>query len=223
MPIPGSYQVTMNDESAGTLDVIQQGRSYTFEFVGDKHFDVSRLICVGTSSAASIGIPAPRGDGMYLRKNISLRSLHDVGLDSIHRCLIVPVDADISSFAVKTDSESTETSSPEGAVASEAENKPSPNNSEDSVNPPSQRPPPTGGWQGIDDPASLFSDPCLQGEAAGISGALISIVGNDSCLLALPYSPSSPFPLVSCFRSASTRNIGRRKYIIFNIQNGVVV
>ena len=229
MPICGSYKATLGGEDMGSLTVTRQGLSYCFEFSGGSHFGVSRLICVGGGAAASVGIPVPRGEGMYLKKTISASSLRSTGLEDIEKCLLVPPDSDIGSFARSSLEEMPRDPAPDPGQASrdgpEYEAVPSePERGVSAGEPESaQRPPPAGaGWQRLRGSEELFSDPSLREECPSLKGALLwGSAASGS--LAFPYSPDAPFPVISRFRRASSRVIGGRMHIVYELRDGAIV
>ena len=225
MPICGSYQVYMDGEMIGNLEVSKPGGAYSFEFLSERRFNVSRLICLGTGGeAVSIGIPVPKGSGMYLKKTLSPSALAKSGLEDISKGLLVPVDADISLYASKTsgdapppddaaDEDQAEDSGPEDSTTSGGNSQASPRS------PPVSRP---SGWQPCHDPASLFPPGYLREQCGDLTGALMSYNG-DGRLLAFPYSQSSPFPLITYFRFASSRNIAGKTYLVYSFQGDSII
>ena len=223
MSICGSYDVMLNDTTVGALTISKQGHSHLFEFNSPERFQVSRLVCLCGGTAVSIGIPAPKGQGMYLKKVFSPAALSKMGIDKIDRCLIVPVDADLASLTPSSQPETSESASESGSQP--AEKSEGNVESEGQPSQPSnmlQRPPPFGAWQLAKEPWSIFSDEKLRDECKRAGEALISSDGS-TLLLAFPYSSDVPFPIVSQFPSAYTRNIRGKTHIVYRVQDGVII
>ena len=224
MSICGSYDVTLDNEAAGTLTVSKQGTSHLFEFSGPERFQVSRLVCIGGGAVASIGIPAPKGQGMYLKKVFSSGTMAKIGIEKIDRCLIVPVDADLSSLTASSGTETpSSTSEPDAQSPARSESSGESREPAEQPSRESQRPPPPGSWQIAQEPWNIFSDERLRDECKKAGEALISSDGASSILLAYPYSPDSPFPIVSQFPSANMRNIRGKTYVVYRVQDGVII
>lgn len=75
------------------------------------------------------------------------------------------------------------------------------------------------GWMNITNPGSLFYDPSIQEYCQDVSNALIS-EQEGHVLLAIPVSPTEPFPLMPVFCFGSSGIIGGLDYIIFKIRDG---
>lgn len=70
------------------------------------------------------------------------------------------------------------------------------------------------GWEEVKHPAQLFHTPSLGKALQGCQGVLTKKKG-DWRLLALPFSPEKPFPLVSLFCFAHLRKLREGTYIVY--------
>ncbi|UOO37387.1 hypothetical protein IZU99_09015 [Oscillospiraceae bacterium CM] len=76
-----------------------------------------------------------------------------------------------------------------------------------------------GGWRPIGEPARLFDDETISEACQGIEGALTT-EQDGLTLLAVPVSPSAPFPMMSIFCFGEPFEIGSGEYLLFKIKNG---
>lgn len=223
-----SYDVfTKDGRSAGTLSVERRGPRTVFEYSSDLDPGVSRLVLLTPAGPFSLGIPTPRAGGLYLSRTMSRLELGGLELTGDIRALLAPAEEELSKLTYPGDAEPPETAAlPEAAAPPEAAALP-----EDSA--PSQVPPtaesPEAGaerapsrWQPEAEPGRHFSDPELAEEAAGITGAMVKYE-DGTVLLAFPWSPSQPFPMVSAFRQGAPAQIGDRRYIVFRLADGRIL
>ena len=77
-------------------------------------------------------------------------------------------------------------------------------------------------WQPEYEPWNLFDDEELKNACYGLKGALCK-QENEAILLAVPISPSEPFPMMPVFCFGSTEEICGRQYVVFIIKNGQLV
>ncbi len=114
MELTGEYEVYFEDAPAGHLAIRRIGLKTQFEFRSDSIFDVSRLVCVSDGKAVSIGIPVPTDSGLYLRRGFSDAAIASMKISEIERCLLVPVDLDLSTLTQEPENtgDTHETTSP---------------------------------------------------------------------------------------------------------------
>ncbi len=215
------YQVFAGEVPAGQLTVKKQDLRTEFEFRSEGIFDVSRLICVGDSAVASIGIPVPKGGGLYLKRSFSKAALVAMGLGAIRRCLLVPADQDISQYKTAPPAPDVDTE-PQPAPVQEPESDPimPTDDSSDGMNNTSKdandnmrvlAPSDLPGWYLEPEPERYFEAPELKDACKGLSGVLYSGDG----LLAFPWSPEEPFPLLPAFTGGTPSTLGGRNYILY--------
>lgn len=244
-----TFGVTCSGEDAGSVTVRKSGLVTVFEYTCPRTLELSRLVLLTPSGAVSVGIPAPRDDGMYLLRALSRAALGGVELDGELRFILTDIDADLSALSsppepAAADEEAPASSSedsgepeaedfaePEAEDFAEQEAEPASPElpaSEPRANgtPPSiaaAAPPPpepaVDGWYIEPEPQRLFADETLRSAASGVEGVLSRSEGGDT-LLAFPFSPSEPFPLIPAFRLGSAETIGGRSYMVFRVRDG---
>lgn len=75
------------------------------------------------------------------------------------------------------------------------------------------------GWTAISNPGTLFNDPGIREYCGDISNARVT--EQDGCvLLAIPISPTEPFPLMPVFCFGSSGSVNGEACIIFKVRNG---
>lgn len=238
-----TFGVTCSGEDAGSVTVRKSGLVTVFEYTCPRTLELSRLVLLTPSGAVSVGIPAPRDDGMYLLRALSRAALGGVELDGELRFILTDIDADLSALSSPTQppaadeeapaSSSEDSGEPEAEDSDEPEAEPASPElpaSEPRANgtPPSiaaaapPAPPPepvVDGWYIETEPQRLFADETLRSAASGMEGVLSRSEGGDT-LLAFLFSPSEPFPLIPAFRLGSAETIGGRSYMVFRVRDG---
>lgn len=211
-----SYDVfTKDGRSAGTLSVERRGPRTVFEYSSDLDPGVSRLVLLTPSGPFSLGIPTPRAGGLYLSRTMSRLELGGLELTGDVRALLAPAEEELSELAYPGADAPPETAAP-------------PEDSAPPQVPPTAETPETAAerapsqWQPEAEPGRHFSDPELAEEAAGITGAMVKYE-DGAVLLAFPWSPSQPFPMVSAFRQGAPAQIGDRRYIVFRLADGRIL
>lgn len=238
-----TFGVTCSGEDAGSVTVRKSGLVTVFEYTCPRTLELSRLVLLTPSGAVSVGIPAPRDDGMYLLRALSRAALGGVELDGELRFILTDIDADLSALSSPPEpaaadeeapaSSSEDSGEPEAEDSDEPEAEPAspelPASEPQAVDtPPSiaaaapPAPPPepaVDGWYIETEPQRLFADETLRSAASGVEGVLSRSEGGDT-LLAFPFSPSEPFPLIPAFRLGSAETIGGRSYMVFRVRDG---
>ncbi len=74
-------------------------------------------------------------------------------------------------------------------------------------------------WLPEKDPARHFEDPALRATAGETGGVLMRADGEDT-LLAFPWAPSKPFPMLPAFRLGTAQDIDGGHYMVFRVRNG---
>lgn len=253
MSLIGVYDVTYNGKMCGSLTVAQEGIRTTFTLTADGCEGVMRLLCACGEKYIPIGIPAPDDNILTLKKTFSKNALEEKGLSSIDGCILLPIgekipvhdsgesapepdnglpyenDTDMeqdtecneeksddilpyeNDTGIKLNSESSEQSEANIDTAVLYENT----SESDIIKSVS-------GWTPEAEPWRLFSDGVLSEQCRGISGAMI-LQEDNAILLALPFSLSKPFPLISEFRMGTMARLNDREYVIFRIENGILI
>jgi len=76
-------------------------------------------------------------------------------------------------------------------------------------------------WRPAVQPAELFREPYLQAACRGLQGCLLFGAASDQTLLAVPFSPSAPFPLSALLSMGTWACLSGRQYILFRIADGL--
>ena len=87
---------------------------------------------------------------------------------------------------------------------------------------PEQKPDRPDDWRPEPNPSCRFTDPVLRECASGVTGVLIRREGGD-ILLAFPFSPSEPFPLIPVFRFGTAQAIDGKNYMVYRLRDGAPV
>ncbi len=227
-----TYDVsTPGGGSAGTLTASLSGPRAAFRYECPVRTPPSRLALVCPEGAVSLGVPMPGAGGMYLKRTLSLSSLLPVRLEGDLQALLVPPETDLASLTPdppeKPEPENRPENEPEQCTPQDEPN-PGDERPEDEC-PEDERPEETcaaepepgsapeareGVWQPEADPSGYFDSPELRDACRGMGGVLSRRVGGRT-LLAFPYSPSEPFPMMPIFREGTLASIGGRDYILF--------
>ncbi len=217
-----SYDVfTKDGRSAGTLSVERRGPRTVFEYSSDLDPGVSRLVLLTPSGPFSLGIPTPRAGGLYLSRTMSRLELGGLELTGDVRALLAPAEEELSKLAYPEAAKPPEAAAlPEAAAPPKAAAPAEIPQTAEAPEAGAEREPSR--WQPEAEPGRHFSDPELAEEAAGITGAMVKYE-DGAVLLAFPWSPSQPFPMVSAFRQGAPAQIGDRRYIVFRLADGRIL
>ncbi len=74
-------------------------------------------------------------------------------------------------------------------------------------------------WRSEPEPWKYFTDDALRQSASRCSGALVRDT-EDGVILAFPWTPASPFPMLEIFKLCSSINIDGAEYIAYRLKNG---
>jgi hypothetical protein len=198
MSIYGTYQVSGTDgESQGSVTVSQDGlfTSFCYEYNAVPNA-VCRLICSADGKNLSLGVPVPNGGKLVLIKKLSKLEFDSASITALGSFSLVPI---VNKATIENN---IPVSPPSAPLPDE---KPVQNKSSD--------------WQAEPDPGRHFTDDEIKNSLSGIDGALVSLA-DFSTLLALPYTPGSPFPLMSAFKFGRIAHIHGKSYIVFRIRGG---
>ena len=296
---------TFDGTPAGSIDVTPRGPRTVFEYAGGKAKGVMRLTLLGGGAALPLGIPAPEGGGLRLRRTLTRLELGGFALDGAVGVL-AELDADLSGFALPaacppesaaiTDSavgdtepvsagaasesaatppESSgeaesgqkdvpvtedskcdagtdaaegpeaapekERACPEAAELSECAPETAPHEPETATPEAAQAeadekteaaagadpahalgrlaPAPEDGWYLEPDPGRHINSPELREAASRAGEAWVRFEGADT-LLAFPWTPSQPFPMIPIFRLGAAGEMAGRGFIIFRLRDG---
>lgn len=243
--------LTPGGDAAGKLDIRPIGVKTGFEYESGTLFPPSRLVLITPGGPFSLGIPAPRDGQLYLKKLLSPLSLSGVDLTGELSALLVPADTDLSSLsppapaekdcdiadagypadvtAVPDTPEERSDDSPylpaiPAMAADPAAVPPADGAGPDAGTPagPASVPDIPDSWTPEPDPARYFSDPDLICAARKIEGAMVKSDGPDT-LLAFPFSPSMPFPMLPAFRFGAAQELDGGSYIVFRVRDGAPI
>ncbi len=221
-----SYEVFTKDGlPAGSLTVAEKGPRTVFTYISDRDPGVSRLALVAPGRTLSLGIPLQHAGGLRLSRTMTRLELGDFPLEGTWRAVLVPAEEELSALAQPPEP----TPPPDAATADpppeppacEPISEPEPSAAPEPESPESEKTGPAvvDGWRPEDDPARYFTDPVLAASAGRIRGALTKPDG-EGTLLAFPWTPSAPFPMIEAFRLGSAVKIGEAEYIVFRIRDG---
>lgn len=230
---------------AGRLEVSKAGLMTVFDYSFDRDPGPSRLELQAGELIFNVGVPLPFAGGLRLTRKFSRNALGDFDPSSPFTAWLVPVGESLpSNIGMSEDNplspessgspggdEVADTAGPddkdgggsESAVAASAEDA-----TEDTADN-AQPAAPTGGdapetaredvWLSEPDPARHLEDPALQAAAAQCAGVLAKSDGEDT-LLAFPWAPSKPFPMLPAFRLGTAQDIDGGHYMVFRVRNG---
>lgn len=234
-----SYEVFTKDGlPAGSLTVTEKGPRTVFTYTYDLDPGVSRLVLVTPRRALSLGIPVQHAGGLRLSKTMTRLAMGDFSLKGEWRAMLIPAGEELSTLVLAPESgpaaqpdaepafspapppetaprgpapepETPATPEPETPAAPEPETPEGEETGPETVD----------GWRPENDPARFFSDPVLAASAGRIRGALAKPDG-EGMLLAFPWAPSAPFPMIEAFRLGTAVKIGEAEYIVFRIKDG---
>ncbi len=235
------FEVTLlSGESRGTVTARRSGLVTAFEYIGPMCTSPMRLLMLRPAGALSVGIPAPRDGEAYLYRRLSRAAMGGADLTGEIKFVLTDVSEDYSALSLKssepvpkeappeTPPETEPEPEPEAAPVMEPahteEPAPAPEPEEEPAPEPEDKPAPPvpGEWAPEPDPGRHFEDPVLRECSAGAADVLCRREGGDT-LLAFPYSPSKPFPLIPAFRLGAAAVINRADYIVFRVREGRVV
>lgn len=240
-----SYDVfTKDGKPAGRLTVTRKGPRTVFEFQSDTDPGVSRLVLISGAAPHSLGIPAQRAGGLYLQKTMTKLDLDGMEIGDGLTALLIPADEDFSALTGVKAPEVVPSSAPETDAAQPAEAEtaipameaPVPeesvaNAAQPDLDAPASEPeekPESAArgredagdvWRSEPEPWKYFTDDALRQSASRCSGALVRDT-EDGVILAFPWTPASPFPMLEIFKLCSSINIDGAEYIAYRLKNG---
>lgn len=226
------FDVTTPDGTpAGELEITAAGVRTGLEYKCDTLYPPSRLVLRSEAGVLPAGVPLPRDGGMAMSRRLTPLELAGFDLSLPLTVQLVPVGdplpGPVRPAPETPDGEApaaeTPPPSPPPALGSEPvpepESKPEP---EPAPTPPPAPEPPPSGWVPEPEPSRFFSDPDMAASAGEISGALRRSEGADT-LLAFPFSPSRPFPMLPAFRFGSAEEIGGEPFLVFRVRDGLPI
>ncbi len=204
---------TPGGRPAGELTVAPAGVKTAFTYKSDELLPPARLILRFPDGDLSLGIPTPRDGGQALTKKLSPLELGPREPAAAVSALLVPLGEAVPPLAPPEPPEPVQPE-PEPAPAPVPEPVPEP------VPDPEPAPAPAA-WTPEPDPARYFADPDLIACAREVTGALMMPDG-ENVLLAFPFSPSMPFPMLPAFRFGAAQDIEGRSYLVFRVREGKI-
>ena len=242
MSLTGIYDVTYEGDICGSLHVSQEGIRTTFSLTANGCDGVTRLLCACGGKYVPIGIPAPDDNVLTLKRSFSKNALAEKGLSSIEGCILLPIGEETPKPPQEAADAAPAAPEPEEAaphdeafevgqnIELEAAREPVEDavscedtaEEDDTQNEGAFENEPLPGWRLEPAPWRLFSEEHFSDQCLGITGAMAYQDG-DKTLLALPFSPSEPFPLISAFQLGRITRLGDREYVVFRLENGVPV
>ena len=223
MSLTGIYDVTYDGKVCGSLQVTREGVRTVFLLNAGGFDGVFRLLCACGGKYVPIGIPAPEEDGQRLKKTFTRNALAEKGLVAIEGCILLPIGEPVPPPADNAgQSENTDTPAQDDrdTVIYETVQQVPENGINRQITPKAVSEDESGhGWQPEPEPWRFFENRQLAGQCRGITGAMVSH-DNGETRLALPFSLSGPFPLISAFRLGAVSRLGDREYVIFRLKNG---
>lgn len=240
MSIIGNYPVNNAVGSqCGELKVTSSGLftvfSCTFDTVPE---EVCFLTCTSGSELVTLGVPVPQDGGLVFSRKFSNSDLKSKHLTSIDSCWLTPKDKipsvqnatqEPEAKVKETEKKTEEIQEVMEKVTEDVSEAPSQEKTQEKPKKESQEEPkkdtppaskPSSDWQPEPDPGRHIDDEEMKSCLSGIEGALVSYA-DFSILLALPYVPGGPFPLMPAFRLGRLARIKGKSYIVFRIRNGM--
>lgn len=256
---------TQDGSAAGALSVTVKGSRTLFEYAGPPG-GVSRLVLINGGAALSLGIPAPEGDGLRLRRTMTRLELGGFAPEGAAGVLTAP-DADLSALAAAERAPEAEPAGAQPALSpadtpapapppgpapeprpsepeppkeleppempeepetqempEKSETQEMPEKPEEAEDGPGLRlvPAPEKGWFLEPDPGRHISDPELRQAADRAGEAWVRFEGADT-LLAFPWTPSEPFPMIPIFRLGAASTMAGRGFIVFRLRDGAAI
>lgn len=231
------YDVTTPDgRAAGELAVAPAGVKTAFTYKSDDLFPPARLILQFPDGDLSLGIPTPRDGGQALMKKLSPLELGTREPATAARALLVPLGEAVPPLEPpapaepepvpvpepEPEPEPVPEPEPEPGPQPEPEPEPEPVPEPEPIPEPAPVPEPVpASWAPEPDPARHFTDPDLVACARQVTGALVKPDGGD-ILLAFPFSPSMPFPMLPAFRFGAAQDIDGKSYLVFRVREGTI-
>ena len=234
----GKYIVTVNENEVGTVTVSQEKLMTVLSCeCEDYSQEVLRLVAVCSGAYIPIGVMVPDGGLLRLQKRFSKNDIARLGIceDAVFTLLA----GDISEIP-PAEHVAANNGNERGAAAHfhEKDNVAASGRKEQEISERNdytrragikspvqygrellEEKPGRSLWMPVADPSVLFSDTEIEQMCRGVDGA-ITLTENEFTLLAVPVSPSKPFPMVSVFSFGSPEMIGGESYIVFKIKNG---
>lgn len=235
---------TSDGAPAGAVSVTARGPRTVFDYSGPLAEGVRRLSLLSHGAALSLGIPVPEGGALRLHRTMTRLELGGFEPEGAGAVLTEP-DADLSALAVFQEETPPEPiSEPEPETPPEPEPIPEPI-SEPEPEPmpepipepepepipetepepapmPRLTPAPEEGWYLEPDPGRHILDPELKKAADTAGDAWVRFEGADT-LLAFPWSPSEPFPMIPIFRLGAAFSMAGRDFMVFRLRDGAAI
>lgn len=222
---------TSEGTPAGKLSVSAKGPRTVFDYAGPVMPEVRRLALLSSGAALSLGIPVPEKGELRLRRAMSRLELGDFPWEEARAVLADP-EADLSAMVSspepepETPPEPEPESEPETPPEPEAlpapEPVPSPGPEPEPAPVPRLAPAPEEGWYLEPDPGRHILDPELKKAAAFAGEAWVCFEGADT-LLAFPWTPSEPFPMLPIFRLGTAASMAGRDFMVFRLRDGAAL
>ena len=226
--LTGKYSVSRGGAAVGTLTITQSGNMTVFDLdSGYRGDEVLRLAGVSGGSYVNIGVAAPESGRLKLKKSFSKIALAAMGLEPDFGFFLILRDEAYAGGNVHEDiSENT----PAEILENIPEEIPESNDGkafesqEDVIESgdceiKSIDSNGVGGWRPIQEPSALFDDSDLANACRGVRGSL-TMEADGITLLAIPVTPTEPFPLMPVFCFGDPVMIGGSEYVVFKSKNG---
>lgn len=230
--IIGKHDVTYSGQTLGTLSISAEGAYYIFDFAGEiPGGEVCRLVCRSENKYIPIGIPIPENGRLRLKKSFTRSTLIALGIACGESYSLLPLDAPLYVEVSQKNEEppsvpaadlSEEPLMPALPLLSEAvlpQAEPEPDELQDDL---SFFESSCADWHDEYEPWKLFSDEALCSACITLRGALRKTV-DDCDYLAVPVSPSEPFPMMPVFCFGTSELINGRQYVVFTAKNGELI
>lgn len=218
--ITGKYPVMYMDVQAGDLEVSVKGLMTVFTCICSLvSSDVLRLYCVCNGKTVPIGVMLPCSKNLTLSKTFSKNALSQLGITDIEYVFISKDGSRNSSSGSQNQTNQTKNAN----TATQNHGGSTHNQSSASNNPEKPRQA-TGNlgpsrWTPEPEPWRLFSQEDISRSCRSIKGAYVRFQG-DTSYLAVPISPSEPFPPMPIFCFGSLEKINGGDYIVFTMKDG---
>lgn len=241
---------TSEGTPAGTIGVTAKGPRTVFDYAGPVTKEVRRLALLSSGAALSLGIPVPKEGELRLHRAMSRLELGDFRWEEARGVLTEP-EAELSALIASPEPKAEPVPDPETPPEEETptepetrpeeETPPDPEPEPESTptlepepvlepEPPEPEPAPVPrltpapeeGWFIEPDPGRHILDPELKTAAERAGEAWVGFEGADT-LLAFPWTPSEPFPMLPIFRLGAASTMAGRNFIVFRLRDGAAI
>lgn len=228
---------TSEGAPAGAISVAARGPRTVFDYAGPVTKEVRRLVLTSPGAALSLGIPVPEGGALRLHRamtRLELGGFQPEGAGAV----LADLDADLAALAAAPEPEPESEPAPAPEPAPEPEPAPVPESvpvSEPIPEPipepvpepkqetvPRLTPAPAEGWYLEPDPGRHILDAELKRAAETAGEAWVRFEGADT-LLAFPWAPSEPFPMIPIFRLGTAASMAGRDFMVFRLRDGAAI